>query len=106
MADGRVLSSGAEVASALQLETGFRTEPWRVGQQQVSELLGGATGDVDLQARVSNLGFLNAYLSKLPWLGLGGSGDLALDLKLDQGALESGSAMSLDGDALRLNSFL
>jgi hypothetical protein len=98
--DGVVRSAGQEVAKRLHLDAELATEPWRVGLQTVAELIAGATGEVELDARVESIGFLDAYLRKLPWLGLGGSGDLALELAIDRGSLLPGSALAVSGDAI------
>ncbi|HVS13757.1 MAG TPA: hypothetical protein VMV46_07525 [Thermoanaerobaculia bacterium] len=98
--DATVRSSGEEVATGLQLDAGFTTEPWRVGLQTVDELLAGASGEVALDAQVANLGFLHAYLRKVPWLLLGGSGGLSLALDVERGSVLPGSALALSGEEI------
>lgn len=108
----RLLFDGAEVASGgvvvardLEVDGGFETRPYRAGQDTVLDLLGGTSGRGRLGARVENLGFLTAYLRGLPWLGLGGVGDLELAVALESGSLQPGTSLSLSGPQVRADFF-
>jgi hypothetical protein len=100
-----VTSAGTVVATGLDIDGGFDTEPFRPGQDRVADLLGGASGRARLGAHVQNLGFLTAYLRTVPWVGLGGVGHLELALELDEGSLLPGSSLSLSGPEVRADFF-
>jgi hypothetical protein len=98
--DGVLRRADRTLAERLRLEAELTTEPWRAGQQPLDELIEGTSGRLALGARVESVGFLAGYLRRLPWLGLGGSGDLALDVEVERGSLLPGSALTVEGDQI------
>ncbi len=94
--DARILSEGREVARGVDIEAEVHTKPLVV-TDPLPRMLQLTSGRVALAGEVENLGFLEAYLRTVPWLTLGGSGKLELDIATDEGLVQPGSRMSLTG---------
>ena len=58
-----------------------------------------------VEAQASGLGFLAAYLGSVPWLELGGSGHLLVDLEVTDGWLAPGSRLDLEGPTVAARYF-
>ena len=61
-------------ADSLALEAVLELGEVTIGETTVADLLAATSGDVELEAEASSLGFLAAYLGRFPWIELGGSG--------------------------------
>ena len=94
--DAKILSEGREVARDVDIEAEVNTRPLVV-TDPLPKMLQLTSGRVALSAEVENLGFLEAYLRTVPWLTLGGSGRLELDIATEAGLAQPGSHMSLTG---------
>ena len=103
--DAVVRSRGTEVARHLTVDAQLSTEPYRVGANDLGELLAGLDGSVKLQAAADNLAFLAAYLRKVPWLRLDGVGELAIDARVARGSLLPGSTLVVNGPEIEAELF-
>ncbi len=104
-ADAVVRSGGREVARRVRLDAGLDSRPHRIGAQGLADFLAGVDGSLELHAETDNLGFVAAYLRRVPWLRLDGAGDLAVDAELGEGALLPGSRLTFRGEDLRADFF-
>jgi hypothetical protein len=102
---GVVRSAGTEIARGVRLEASVDSRPFHVGRQDLTELLAGLDGELELEADTDNVGFVAAYLRRVPWLGLDGTGHLAVDAVLAAGVLRPGSTFVLTGEHLRADFF-
>jgi hypothetical protein len=101
---GSVLSGGEEVARDIEMDAALSTLPLVV-TDPLATMLSRASGRLRLAAEADNLGFLAPYLRKAPWLGLGGSGHLDLDLGLVAGQLLPGGRLDLSGPEVQAEFF-
>ncbi len=103
--DAAIRSGGTEVVKRLTLDSSLRTQPFVLGAAALDTVLAGTSGAIELHAQADNLGFLSTYLRKVPWLHLGGSGDLSIAAKLDHGSLLPGSTLALTGPEVEAKLF-
>ena len=99
--ENAALTSGeATAASDVDLDAELEVGPFVVGDDQIGDILASTSGEITLEAETESLGFVNAYLSRAPWIEVGGSGHLTLDAELQRGWLAPGSALSLTGSTV------
>jgi hypothetical protein len=96
----RLLAGDQVAADSLALEAVLELGEVTIGETTVADLLAATSGDVELEAEASSLGFLAAYLGRFPWIELGGSGHLELDLEIARGWLAPSSRLSFVGPAI------
>jgi hypothetical protein len=102
ISDGRLLVGGQPAADTVTGRvtaacTGLpRSEPLSRAS------LGALSVGVALRAAAVDLGFLDLYLARTPWLTVGGPALLEVDAALDGGRLRSGSHLLARADALRV----
>jgi hypothetical protein len=100
------LDTGEEVAAdSVELNGRIHVAPFVVGDDAVGDILAGTTGDLEIDAEASGLGFLSAYLGSVPWLELGGRGHLKIDLEVTDGWLAPGSRLDLVGPTVTAKYF-
>ncbi len=95
--DARILAAGVMAADSLTLDAVLDVEETTIGDTTIADLLAGASGDIELVAEASNLGFLTAYLGRFPWIDIDGIGHLAVDLEMTDGWLAPGSSLDFEG---------
>lgn len=103
--DAILRDAGQVAAEALRLDGRLRVDSFVVGEDTVEDLLAELTGALSLETEASSLGFLAAYLSRVPWLRLGGHGHLVADLETVNGWLAPGSRLTLDGPTVEADLF-
>jgi hypothetical protein len=96
----RVLAGEDLAADSLTLDAALEVAEVTIGEVTIFDLLAGTSGEIDLEAETSNLGFLTAYLGRFPWIDIDGAGHLALDLELTDGWLAPGSSLDFSGPAI------
>ena len=96
----RVLAGDQLVADALTLDAAFDVDEITIGEATFADLLAGTSGELELAADASSLGFVTAYLQRFPWIDVGGAGHLDIDLEMTDGWLAPGSTLDFDGPAV------
>jgi len=96
---------GVVVAHDLEASASLRTTPFYPGQQPARWFLRGISGSTHLKAQVTGLGFESADLRSEPWLGLDGSGRLEFQANVDEGVVQAGSKLTLQGSRVAASFF-
>ena len=98
--ESRLVTGDATAADSLTLDATLELDEVTIGEVTVADLLASTSADVELVAEASSLGFLADYLGRFPWIELGGSGRLELDLEVARGWLAPASRMRFAGPAV------
>lgn len=93
---GRLAVGGETVARDLAIHAEARLAPLVLTGSRRADILRRLTLTGDVRGRVSSLGFLDRYLKKDPWLGIGGQGRLAARVNLAGGRLRPGTRLTID----------
>ena len=101
----RLLSGEQVAADSVALDAALDIESFVVGDDTLEDLLAGTSGRLRLEADATSLGFLDAYLSRVPWLRIGGGGHLTADLEVSDGWLAPSSEIGLTGPTLSADYF-
>ncbi|HEX4959388.1 MAG TPA: hypothetical protein VF173_01020 [Thermoanaerobaculia bacterium] len=91
---GALLLAGKPVAEGLAVRFEARIGPLVLGTPGRA-FLRQVSGTTEMRARISSLGFLDPFLSKVPWLQIQGEGNLDAALRLDAGRLAPGSRLAV-----------
>lgn len=97
LSEARVLVGDETIATGVRGRLELSSERFDHTEHRGRRSLPFFAADLEAQGRGAGLGFLDAYLERLPWLRVaGGEGPFAADLHLDDGRLEPGSALVLE----------
>ncbi len=103
--EAQLAAGDAVVAESVVLDASLEVDEITIGETTVADLLAELSGEIELAARTSSLGFLAAYLEAFPWIRIGGAGDLALDLEVSHGWLAPGGSLTFTGPELAATYF-
>lgn len=97
LSEARVLVGDETIATGVRGGLRLSSERFDHTEHRGRRSLPFFAADLEAQGRGAGLGFLDAYLERLPWLRVaGGAGPFAADLHLDDGRLEPGSTLVLE----------
>lgn len=97
LSEARVLVGGEAIATGVRGGVRLSSERFDHTEHRGRRSLPFFAADLELRGRGAGLGFVDAYLERLPWLRVaGGAGPFAADLHLDDGRLEPGSGLVLE----------
>lgn len=95
--EARVLVGAEAIATGVRGSLRLSSERFDHTEHRGRSSLPFFAADLEARGRGAGLGFLDAYLERLPWLRVaGGAGPFAADLHLDDGRLEPGSELVLE----------
>lgn len=98
---GDLLYEGVPLVGDLLVDGEFTLEGVDPTRDVGLAILGHLDTELELQARVDDLAFLDEFLGESPWVGIeGGYGELRAALDIVQGTLQPGSAVDARADDL------
>lgn len=93
--DGQILTGADPLLIGLHGKVAVGLDGLRPKEHHGRTVFGFLSARVALDATVKDLAFLDYYLRKAPWLGIrGGAGALHIDVKLENGAFQTGSLLT------------
>lgn len=98
-----ILNGGREVSREGRIKGSVEMRPFVAKENKGIKALAFLKLDAEISTYTRSLAFLNIYLNAFQGMTLGGSGEIAGHLVLDQGKLQADSDLKIIADALRLN---
>ncbi|MDP2304669.1 MAG: hypothetical protein Q8P18_01410 [Pseudomonadota bacterium] len=97
--DGQILTGEDPLLLGLRGKVTVGLDGLRPKEHPGRTVFGFLSAHATLDANVKNLGFLDYYLRKAPWLGIhGGAGAIHVDLSMENGAFQVGSLLTAGVD--------
>ncbi len=110
LVEGRITSGDEMVSETVRLVIEARSDRFVPHENRGIAVLGFLSGRVRFESPETGFGFLNGYFRKAPWIDVGGTGDVRVDVTVDRGRLSPGSLVTVDSqdltvDALEFHAF-
>ncbi|WP_111412673.1 hypothetical protein [Billgrantia lactosivorans] len=98
--EGAVLHGDTPLVEGVALDAELQLAPLRLAEHPGAEAARFVSGTLTLAGRSDAYDVFNPYLADLGWLEIGGRGDLAADLAIENGEVQPGSRLRLDSPRL------